>query len=111
MQITMTMTITRLTRLPAMLALGMFAVVAADQSLSSAIAAEINGSVQCASRDLRLLMSIESHGEAADVSAEKLGEAVLSMMKARAACAAGRVGEALAIYDSVFILHARPQEK
>jgi hypothetical protein len=75
---------------------------------SDAIAAEQVGSVQCALRDLRVVTSIEAHGEARDVPADKLGGAFSAMMNARAACAAGHIGEALAIYDSTIVVPAEP---
>src|SRR5262249_26254913 len=71
---------------------------------SSAIAAEVSPGEQCALRDLRLVMSIAAHGEAEDVPADALREAFFTMTKARAACAAGRISEAFAIYDSIAIV-------
>jgi hypothetical protein len=62
---------------------------------------------RCASRDLRLFMSIEAHGEAQDVPADKLGRAFFTMMNARAACDAGRFDEAFAIYDGIVIVPAQ----
>ena len=76
-------------------------------SMSSAIAAEPVDTTQCALRDLRLVMSIEAHGEAQDVPADKLAGAFFAMMNARRACAAGRIDEALAIYDSIVIAPAQ----
>jgi hypothetical protein len=70
---------------------------------SSAIAAEPIHRARCAARDLKIVMLIESHGEAQDVPADALREAFFTMAKARAACAAGRTDEALAIYDGISI--------
>jgi hypothetical protein len=69
--------------------------------MSSAIAADPAGMAKCALRDLRLVMSIEAHGEAQDVHADKLADAFFMLMNAREACAAGRIDEALAVYDSI----------
>ncbi len=78
---------------------------------SGAFAAEPTGIAQCALRDLALVTAIEAHGEAQDVPADKLGDAFSTMMRARAACAAGRIGEALAIYDGIVIVAARAAAK
>lgn len=55
----------------------------------------------CAAADLRLVSAIESHGEAQDISGEALYAAFSIMMRARAACDAGRISEALALYDGL----------
>jgi hypothetical protein len=78
---------------------------------SGAFAAEPAGIARCAMRDLALVTAIEAHGEAQDVPADKLGNAFFTVMSARAACAAGRVAEALAIYDSIVIVAAEAAEK
>jgi hypothetical protein len=69
----------------------------------SAIAAENPDRAPCAARDLKLLTSINEHGEAQDVPADDLRTAFFSLVRARGLCAAGRVDEALAIYDGVAI--------
>ena len=69
----------------------------------SAVAAEVPDRAQCAARDLKLLTSLNEHGEAQDVPADDLRAAFFALVKARGACAAGRVDEALAFYDSVVI--------
>ena len=55
----------------------------------------------CAARDLAILKLIEERENANTVSAEKLSDAVLTMMHARMVCYQGRVMDALAIYDDV----------
>ena len=55
----------------------------------------------CAARDLQILKLIEERENANTVSAEKLSDAVLTMMHARMVCYQGRVMDALAIYDDV----------
>jgi hypothetical protein len=55
-------------------------------------------------RDLQLVISIEAHGEAQDTPANKLADAFFAIVRARAACAAGRVDEALAIYDDIDVV-------
>jgi hypothetical protein len=69
--------------------------------VSSAMAVEPADLTQCALRDLRIVTSIETHGEAQDVPPAKLAGAFVTLMNARAACAAGRIQEALAIYDGI----------
>lgn len=71
--------------------------------LSKARAAEPARRAQCAARDLRLVTAIETHGEAQDVSGEVLSAAFSTVMQARAACDAGRIDEALAIYDGITV--------
>ena len=71
----------------------------------------LDGRIQCALTDLRVLTLIESHGESEDIRANRLSHAFIAMMKARAACAAGRVDEALEIYDSIVAALARAAAK
>jgi hypothetical protein len=78
---------------------------------SSALAAEPSNHARCAARDLKIVMLIEAHGEAQDVRADDLREAFFTMAKARAACAAGRTDEALAIYDGIAIVPAQSVRK
>ena len=47
---------------------------------------------------------IEDHGAAGDVSSDRLGRAGLTMLSARLSCYEGRVGGALALYDSILNL-------
>ena len=55
----------------------------------------------CAARDLQILMLIEEREETNAISAERLSDALLTMMNARMVCYEGHVVDALAIYDSV----------
>jgi hypothetical protein len=55
----------------------------------------------CAARDLQILMLIEQREETNAISAEKLSDAMVTMMNARIICYDGRVIDALATYDSV----------
>jgi hypothetical protein len=55
----------------------------------------------CAARDLQILMLIEERESANAISAEKLSDAMVTMMNARMICYDGHVVDALAIYDSV----------
>ncbi len=77
--------------------------------MSSAIAAEPVGMTQCAARDLRIVISIEAHGEAQDVPGDKLADAFFTLINARKACAAGRSDEALATYDSIVLASETPR--
>ena len=77
----------------------------------SAVAAEMPDRAQCAARDLKLLTSLNEHGEAQDVPADDLRAAFFALVKARGVCATGRVDEALALYDSVIIGSAKTAKK
>ena len=55
----------------------------------------------CATRDLQILMAIEDRENSSAVSAEKLSDAMLSMLEARMVCYQGRVVDAMALYDSI----------
>ena len=52
--------------------------------------------------------AIEDHGAAEDVASEKLGEAGLTLLKARMTCYEGRLKEALALYDQILSLGPVP---
>jgi hypothetical protein len=55
----------------------------------------------CAARDLQILMLIEQQESTNTVSAEKLNDALLTMLHARMVCHEGHVVDALAIYNSI----------
>jgi hypothetical protein len=55
----------------------------------------------CAARDLQILMLIEEREDTNAVSAERLSDAMLSMLEARIVCHEGRVIDAMALYDSI----------
>jgi hypothetical protein len=55
----------------------------------------------CAARDLQILMLIEQREETNAISAERLSDAMVTMMNARMICYDGHVVDALAIYDCV----------
>ena len=71
------------------------------------LAATINGTSAgsftrgCAARDLQILMLIEQREETNAISAERLSDALVTMMNARMICYDGHVVDALAIYDGV----------
>ena len=77
----------------------------------SAVAAERPDLKECAVRDLRILTTIGEHGEAQDVAGEDIAAAFFTLLKARQACAAGNITEALAIYDSISLVPARSAKK
>jgi len=56
---------------------------------------------ECAARDLEVVILIEQRGQGEDVASERVAHAAMTMMVAREVCAAGRVDEALAVYDSI----------
>jgi hypothetical protein len=70
---------------------------------TAAVAAERAGSPLCAARDLQLVMLIEQLGEAKAVPGEQLADAFFTMTNARELCRAGRVKDALAVYDGIAI--------
>lgn len=55
----------------------------------------------CAARDLQILMLIEERENASAISAERLSDAMLTILNARMICYEGHVIDALAIYDGV----------
>ena len=55
----------------------------------------------CATRDLHVLMLIEERESSSTISAEKLSDAMFTVMHARMICDEGRVADALALYDSI----------
>jgi len=77
-------------------------------SSSAPVAAGVESKAICAARDLQFVTLLEDHGEAQDVAADRLAEAFFTAMKARAACAQGRVAEAVAIYNSIVF---RPEQR
>jgi hypothetical protein len=79
--------------------------------VSGAIAAEPGGITQCALRDLQLVTSIEARGEAQDVPGGKLAAAFFAVVEARRACDAGRIDEALAVYDGIVIALAEARKE
>jgi hypothetical protein len=76
-----------------------FAVVCLGTMINSTTAGSFTRG--CAARDLQILMLIEERESTNAVSAEKLSDALLTMMNARMVCYEGRVVDALALYDSV----------
>jgi hypothetical protein len=81
--------------------------------LGASLAVSLGGSAQgqvstftreCAQKEIAALTMIEDHGAAADLASDRLGEAGLTMLRARAACYEGRVGEALTLYESILVL-------
>ena len=59
---------------------------------------------ECALKETTVITLIEDHGTAEDLPADRLGAAGLTMLRARLTCYEGRVGEALALYDSILAL-------
>ena len=77
--------------------------IAKLKGTGDAVASEPTGSPVCAARDLKLVMLIDELGEAKTVPGERLADAFFTMVKARDLCRAGRIAEALAVYDSIAI--------
>jgi hypothetical protein len=59
---------------------------------------------ECALKEVTVITLIEDHGAADDLSPDRLGNAGLTLLRARSACYEGRVGEALALYESILDL-------
>lgn len=59
---------------------------------------------ECALKEVAVVTLIEDHGAAGDLPADRLGKAGLTWLDARLACYEGRVGDALALYESIFDL-------
>ena len=59
---------------------------------------------ECALKEVAVITLIEDHGAAEDLPADRLGNAGLTMLRARSTCYEDRVGEALALYDSILDL-------
>ena len=55
----------------------------------------------CAARDLQILMLIEERENTNAVSAERLSDALLTLMNARMTCHDGHEVDALTMYDSI----------
>jgi len=55
----------------------------------------------CAARDLQILMLIEERENTNAISAERLSDAMLTMMNARMRCHDGYEADALTMYDSI----------
>ena len=77
------------------------AIVALAAALPAAAFERPSGQKACAAFDLHLVAVIEQLGEAAELPGEVLLEATEAMMRARAACRAGRVDTALALYGDI----------
>src|SRR5262249_18457371 len=78
-------------------------VAAAALCLGAMIDRTIAGSFTrgCAARDLQILRLLEERENTSAISAERLSDAIATMMNARMICYDGHVVDALAIYDSV----------
>jgi hypothetical protein len=79
--------------------------------LFGAVAAERPDLRECAVRDLRILTALGERGEAQDVAGEDIAAAFFTLLKARQACAAGNVTEALAIYESIAVGRGRSAKR
>jgi hypothetical protein len=71
------------------------------RGLFDALSSGAPDSALCAARDQKLIAQLNKHGEVQDVLDEDLRNAFLALVDARKFCVAGRVDEALVIYDSI----------
>ena len=83
------------------LALCALAAVQLGAMTSAATAGGSSFTRGCAARDLQIISMIEDRENTKAVSAEKLDDAMLTVLHARIVCHEGYVRDALAIYDSV----------
>ena len=65
----------------------------------------------CAEQEVKALTSLEDHGIANDVPADQLGVAGLIVLEARSTCYAGKVDEAVALYQRAIDLQGRVAAK
>jgi hypothetical protein len=79
-------------------------VLGASLALPLSAKAQVQFARECSAKDITVITLIEEHGEAGNVSADRLASAWLTMLDARTACSEGRVSEALALYERVFEL-------
>src|SRR5262245_36417079 len=79
----------------------LWAVVAACLGAMTSAASAGSFTRECAARDLQVLMMIEEREDANTVAADKLHDAILTVLHARIVCHQGQVVDALAIYDRI----------
>jgi hypothetical protein len=79
-------------------------VVSAAMTSGPAEAQTAPFATECALKETSVITLIEDHGAAEDLPSDRLGEAGLTMLRARLACYEGRVEEALVLYDSILKL-------
>jgi hypothetical protein len=70
-------------------------------AMGGAFAAESKLANVCAERDIVATTLIEERADSETVPSERLYQAFTTQINARVTCAAGRVGEALALYDRI----------
>jgi hypothetical protein len=78
-----------------------FALAAVFLAATATAAAAGSFTRGCAARDLQILKMIEDRENTNTVSAERLSDAMLTMLHARIVCHEGYVLDALAIYDRI----------
>jgi hypothetical protein len=66
---------------------------------TDAAAADRTVMARCAAREIPLITDIERAGESQSVPGEQVYRAFVTMLEARALCTAGRLDDALALYD------------
>ena len=65
----------------------------------------------CAEQEVKAITSLEDHGAAKDVPDDQLSAAAFTMLEARLTCYAGKVDEALALYQRVIDLKSHVAKK
>src|SRR3984893_4163872 len=88
---------------------GLLPALALMASLAMTISATAQGSAapfprECALKEITVITLIEQHGEDEDLPARAPRNRTLTMLRATSDCRHGRVGEALAVYESILNL-------
>jgi len=71
---------------------------------TEAAAADRSVMARCAAREVKLITDIERAGEGNTVPGEQVYRAFVTMLEARSLCTAGRLDDALALYDDAAAL-------
>ena len=95
----------RTSRMLTSIVLAVCACVALKATALRATAAPDNAFARvCAEQEVKAITALEDHAIASDVPSDRLSAAGLMMLDARMTCYAGRVGEALTLYQRVIDL-------
>src|SRR5262245_36318718 len=87
--------------MPTRFAATMIFVLAANVAPAAADEQSMAFAPICAERDVQVITLLEDHGRVQDTAADALGDAGLTRMEAQTTCYAGRVAEAVSLYDGI----------
>src|SRR5262245_49141550 len=88
-------------RMPTRLATTMIFMLAIHAAPASANEQSTPFAPICAEREVQVITLLEDHGRVQVTAADALGEAGLARMEAQTTCYAGRVAEAVSLYDGI----------